>query len=259
MKGLINIDPGNQEMGYRTPIDQINASGGIDRRTTVPVFVPVNPVGTAGAATTCTELTEDDGVLGAIGFFQAADTTCYLDDHGTPIIGTSLTTAQAAQAQVPWYNMISENDQVSKEMAYFKRNGVFTRQKVGVVSESVNLDEKSLVLTELKKLKVDVVQTAINSTPDTDNAALTEQYGIIAQKFRSVGVTEVVAVANSGNNRPRSEQQNQSAYLSRLVAVDYADLDAYVTNSAGHSNSVLKNAIMPEAFHLPALLGRTHR
>ena len=66
---------------------------------------------------------------------------------------------------------------------------------------------------------------------------------MIAQKFKSTGVNEVLAVGNAGNNWPRSEQNNQSTYLPRVVAVDYTDLAAYVTDAAGHLNSVLDHAI----------------
>ena len=172
LRAIINVDPGNYQVAYTALIDQINAHGGIDGRKIVPESAAVYPAGTAGAATACTQLTEDDKVFAAIGFFQAADTACYLNTHDTPIIGASLTAAQAAQAKAPWYNnMISDSDQIPKEMTYFKNQRVFNGKKVGVVAESVDLDEFKLVLPELKKLKVHVVQTAINSAPDSDTVS----------------------------------------------------------------------------------------
>ena len=55
----------------------MNAKGGINGRKIVPVFEPIDPIGTTPAATACTALTEDDKVFAAIGFFQPADTACY--------------------------------------------------------------------------------------------------------------------------------------------------------------------------------------
>jgi hypothetical protein len=244
IRSIVNVNPGNYQVAYNTVIDQVNAQGGVNGRKIVPVFAPVNPLGTAGAATACSQLTEDDHVFAVVGFFQAADTNCYVNTHDTPIIGASLTAQQAASAKAPWYNyFISDSDLIPKEMPYFKQQGVFAGQKVGVTAETVDKSEMNLVISELKKLKVDVVQSAINTAPATDTAALTTEDGIIANKFKAAGVTEVVPVGNAGNDWPRSEQDDQSTYLPRLVVPDYTYLDAYVTNAAGHSSAVLKGAI----------------
>ena len=98
LKGIINVDPGNYQVAYTTLINQLNAKGGIDGRKIVPVFAAVNPVGTAGAATACTKLTEDDKVFAVMGFFQQVDTACYVQTHDVPLIGASLTAAQTAAA-----------------------------------------------------------------------------------------------------------------------------------------------------------------
>jgi hypothetical protein len=204
----------------------------------------VDPLGTAGAATACTQLTEDDKVFAVLGFFQAVDTSCYLETHSTPIVGYSLTAAQSAAAKAPWYNyQISDSDLIPKEMAIFKQEGAFTGKKVGVVSTSADSSETSLVAPALKKLKINVVQTAVNSIPDTDTTAQIADYQTIAQKFQSSGVNVVIAVGNAGNGWPASLQDNQSTYTPRLIATDYNDLDAYVANKAGVTQSIIKNVL----------------
>ena len=128
---IINVNPGNYQVAYTTLINQINAHGGINGRKITPVYAPVDPLGTAGAATACTKLTEDDQVFAVLGFFQAADIGCYVTGHNTPIIGGTLSTAQAAQAKAPWFNnIISDSDLVPKEMATFKQEGAFAGKKV---------------------------------------------------------------------------------------------------------------------------------
>jgi ABC-type branched-subunit amino acid transport system substrate-binding protein len=244
IRNLINVDPGDYPAAYTTVIGQINAAGGINGRKIVPVFAAVDPLGTVGAATACTQLTEDDKVFVAIGFFQQVDTACYVQTHDTPIIGASLSAQQAAAARAPWFNnMISDSDLIPKEMAIFKQEGAFTHAKVGVVGTSADTVEMGLVGPELKKLKVNVVQTAVNSVPDTDSTAQVAEYGTIAEKFQSAGVNLVVAVGNSGNGWPSALQGNQSTYMPRFIATDYTDLDAYVTNKAGHSNAILKDVL----------------
>ena len=127
---IINVDPGNYQVAYTTLINQINAHGGINGRKIIPVFAPVDPLGTSGAATACTQLTEDDNVFAVLGFFQSADVACYLNEHDTPIIGASLTAAQSAQAKAPWFNnIISDSDLIPKEMAIFEQGGRFHREE----------------------------------------------------------------------------------------------------------------------------------
>ena len=112
-----------------------------------------------------------------------------------------------------------------------------------MVGTSADQAEINLVLPALEKLKVHVVQTAVNDVPDTDTTAQVQEYGVIADKFQSSGVNEVVAVGNAGNGWPSALQSNQSTYQPRFVATDYTDLDAYVSNKAGYTQSILKGAL----------------
>ncbi|HXY27240.1 MAG TPA: hypothetical protein VEH82_03090, partial [Acidimicrobiales bacterium] len=82
-----------------------------------------------------------------------------------------------------------------------------------------------------------------NSAPETDTAAQIQEYGDIAEKFQSAGVNVVVAVGNAGNGWPSALQSNQSNYTPQLVATDYTDLDAYVSNKAGVTPAILKGVL----------------
>ena len=244
ISSIISVNPGNYQVAYDALIKQINSHGGINGRTITPVYAPVDPLGTAGAATACTKLTEDDQVFAVLGFFQAADIGCYVTGHDTPIIGGTLSSAQAKQAKAPWFNnIISDSDLIPKEMATFKQEGAFAGKKVAVVGTTTDQAEMNLVLPALRKIKADVVQTAINSAPETDTAAQTQQYNVIAQKFKAAGANVVVAVGNAGNGWPAALQSSQSTYLPRIVATDYIDLDAYTSNKLGYSQAILKNAL----------------
>ena len=91
----------NNSNSWRLVFDQVNEAGGINGRKIVPTFAAVDPLGTAGAATACTQLTEDDKVFLTMGFFQAPDVACYLDTHATPIIGVSLRKSMAETLRFP--------------------------------------------------------------------------------------------------------------------------------------------------------------
>ncbi len=244
IRQTINVNAGNYQVAYTAVIDQINSQGGINGRKIVPYFSAVNPLGTAPAAESCAQLTEDDKVFVEVGFLQAADVLCYVATHDTPIVGQSLTAQQQAQAKATWFNFgLAPNEVVPKELSSFVRLGVFSGHKVAVVGQSADQAEMNVVLAQLKSLGVNVVQSAINDALITDTVALNAQYALIAQKFSAAGANVVVAVGTAGEQWPDALQINQSSYLPRLVATDYNDLDAYVSSKTGFSQAVLKNAI----------------
>ena len=254
VRNIVNIDPGNYQVAYTALIRQINAKGGINGRKIVPVFEPINPIGTTPAATACTALTEDNKVFAVIGFFQPADTACYVATHDTPLIGATLTNAESAQAKAPWFNnVVSDNDLIPKEMEAFMKEGVFTNKKVAVVGDASDKAEVNLVLPELKKLKVNVVQTAINSVQDNDQAATNSEYGTIALKFKDAGANVVIAVGDAGVSWPKALHNNQSTYLPRLIVPDAADLATVVSSQANYSAAELNGALTAGGTPAPAV------
>ena len=115
-------------------------------------------------------------------------------------------------------------------MAAFDQEGAFAKKKIAVVGDTSDQAEINLILPQLKKLKVDVVQTAINSVPDTDQAATDSEYALIAQKFKSAGANVVIAVGDAGVSWPEALQANQSTYLPRLIVPDYSDLETVLAS-----------------------------
>ncbi len=243
VKSIVNVNPGNYQRAYQALIDQVNAHGGINRRKIVPVFAAVNPLGTAPAATACTQLTEDDKVFAVLGFFQTPDTACYIHTHDTALVGASLTGTQASEGDAPWFNFqLSDSDLIPKEMSVFKVEGVFAGKKVAVVGEAADQTDVNVVVPALRKLRVNVVASAINDVPTTDTAASTSQYAVIAQRFEASGANVVVAVGSASEGWPGALQSIQSNYLPRLVATNETDLSALATN-AGNSAAVLRGAL----------------
>jgi hypothetical protein len=251
IRNIVDIDQGDFRTSYTALFNDINAHGGINGRKIVPFFAPVNPIGTAPAAEACTQLTEDDKVFVVLGFFNASDPLCYLDTHGVNIVGgpatgASLSPAQQQEEKATWFSTaLSEDHLIPKELDVFNQEHLFSGQKVAVVALAQDQSVlQNLVVPELQKLGVDVVQTAINDVPATDITAANQQMALIGQKFQSAGA-EVVVAAGEGASEgwPESLKANHSTYHPRLVATNYDSLSAWIGSKTGYDPAVLPGAV----------------
>ena len=180
----VHIDYGSVPDAFDAVIDNINAHGGINGRKIVPYIVAVNPVGTAPAATACTQLTEDDTVFAVL---APLEPTCYLE-HNTPVVGSiypadhSPTTAQDFSPTPP----VAAFDPL--ELSAMAKQGVFRHKKVAIFGGGTG-DESELAFVQsaLTKLHVPVVTTAVDSAPESDEAAIDAQMGPIAERFQVRG------------------------------------------------------------------------
>lgn len=243
----IKLTQGSFPDAYNALINDINAKGGIDGRKIIPYFAPVDPIGTAPAAAACTQLTEDDHVFVALGFFQNTDPLCYLDTHGVNIIGaddSQLSAAQQAAEKATWFDaQLTSTEAVPKEIDAFYHDGLFAGRKVAVLGTTTDVSQiNTLVLPELKKLGVPVVQTAVNDAPPNDTAAANQQTQIIVQKLQSEGVNLVVGVGNA-SAFPQGLQQINSSYHPRLLATNLGVLNGVLGNQNGLDLSRLTGTV----------------
>src|SRR6516164_3847576 len=149
----ITLDQGNYPDAYNAIIADLNAHGGVDGRKLVPYLLPVSPVGTAPAATACTQLGGDDKVFVAIAPFEPS---CFLQDSVPTIAGSyqsgpasgvapnfTLTPPQAAYDPV--------------QLRLFAHQGVFKGKKVGIFAgQTTDQDELHVVESTLHSLHVPV-------------------------------------------------------------------------------------------------------
>ncbi len=235
----LKINQGSYPDAYTALFDQINAHGGINGRKVVPVFVAVNPTGTAAAASSCTQLTEDDNVFVA---FAPLSPICYLE-HATPTIGATVTgTVNAGSAQN--FTLVPPASNYDPtQLSVLEKQGVFKDKKVGVFGGQVtDQSEVSVVDAALKRDHIQVVQTAVDSAPSTDQAAEDQQQAVIAQRFKSDGVNEVVAVGTGSAVWPEAEDTNQATYNPAWVGTSENDLAGVLTGKSFPSQ-YLKNAV----------------
>jgi hypothetical protein len=229
----VNLNTGNWPHAYQALIANINAHGGVNGRKLTPFLVAVNPTGTAAAASACTQLVEDDHVFVAISPEQV---NCYVNTYHIPAIqGLMQTSAKNAAANFTLEPPFQVYDPV--QLAYFNKSGALKGKKVGLFAGSAtDQAELNLVRSELKKLHVNIVQSAVDSAPANDQAAADQQAQVIAQKFKDAGVNEVVAVGTGSALWPKALDQNQSSYNPNWIGTNGTDLQSSI--DTGGSNTV---------------------
>jgi hypothetical protein len=243
----VNISWGSVPDAFNAVISNINAHGGIEGRKIVPYVVAVNPTGTAPAATACTQLTEDDTVFVAVAPLSA---TCYLQ-HDTPVVasiyasGTSSTAAQDFTTTPP--NAAYD----ALELGVYEKQGVFAHKKVALFGgDTGDKSELDAVQSQLAKLHIPVVTTAIDSAPQGDLPAENSQLTAIAQRFQSDGVNEVVAVGQGSAVWPEGLSSIQSSYNPPWVATSESDFSGAVGGS--YNPAYLKNVVTSTPLPPPA-------
>jgi hypothetical protein len=223
----VNLNPGNAADAYQALIANMNAHGGILGRHIVAYLDAVNPVGFAPAATSCTQLTEDDKIFVAIAPLMP---DCYLADNVPTINGSGLEQKGASPGGAPNFTLTPPSSAYDPlQLGVFSKLGTFKGKKVGLFGgDSSDESEMAIVAAALKKLHVDVVQTAVDAAPEGDDPAAYAQVAVISVRFQSAGVNEVVAVGDGSATWPDGLAANQSSYHPPWVATNSADLNGYL-------------------------------
>ena len=194
IRDVTDISHGDYKTTYNAVIDELNKQGGVNGRKVVPVFAPINPIGTAPAQEACVKLTEDEKVFAAVGFFYFDAPLCYVAQHDTPILGGTMNPTYLKQAKAPWMTLDSGPEVTPRAVDALVKSGDL-KGKIGVVA--VATEEKNLldaaVLPALKRNGIKNT-VAIIDAPLNDTVAATQQAGTIAEKFKSEGIKTVLLV-----------------------------------------------------------------
>jgi hypothetical protein len=241
LKAGVSLDQGNYPDAYNALIIDMNAHGGINGRRIVPYLVPVSPIGTAAAATACTQLTEDDKVLVAISPVQA---DCYLQDHDTPTINGIFQSVQALGG-APNFSVWPPPGVFDRlQLSVFKQHRVFAGKRIGLFAGGVtDQSELRVVQSTLGSLHVAVVQTAVQDALVGDAGTYNQQFSVIAQRFKEAGVNEVIAVGTGSFFWPENLQDIQSSYNPPWIATSESILEMGVLAGSPVSSTYLKNVL----------------
>jgi Periplasmic binding protein len=238
---IVSLDHGDYETAYRAVIDDINADGGINGRTIEPVFAPINPVGTQPAEAACLQLTEDEEAFIVIGFFLDDGPLCYLETHETAVIGGSMTPERLERAQAPWFTAESGTD-LQSDVVRVMADGGELDGALGVFArpgEEAQMND--IVLPLLDELGVDVVESAVIDAPPDDTAATNAATQVIAQRFESAGVDQVLLIGTAGLVWASGVESTD--YRPQLLLTDPNSILAYINDAAGRDLSVLDGAV----------------
>jgi Periplasmic binding protein len=243
----VNISWGSVPDAFNAVIANINAHGGIDDRKIVPYIVAVDPTGTAPAATACTQLTEDDTIFVAVAPLQA---TCYLE-HDVPVVASIYASGPSSSAAQDFTTTPPGVAYDDISLPVYEKQGVFKHKKVGLFGgDAGDGPELASVQSELGKLHVPVVTTAVDSAPQGDLPAENQEITSIAQRFQSDGVNEVVAVGQGSAVWPEGLSSIQSTYNPPWVATSESDFTGAVGGS--YSSQYLANVVTSSPLTPPA-------
>jgi ABC-type branched-subunit amino acid transport system substrate-binding protein len=230
IRDVTDISHGDYQKAYNAVIDELNKKGGIDGRKVVPVFAPINPIGTAPAQEACLKLVEDDKVFATVGFFYFDAPLCYVAQHDTPILGGTMDPTYLKQAKAPWMTLESGPEVTPRAVDALVKSGDL-KGKVGVVALAA--EEKNLldaaVLPSLKRNGIKNT-VAIIDTPLTDTVAATQQAGTIAEKFESDGIKTVLLVG--GAPSVFSNALKNTDYRPKLVGTPFSTFQGAAINKA---------------------------
>jgi substrate-binding family protein len=250
----INIDHGDYEKSFNAVINDLNSRGGVNGRKIVPVYAPINPVGTDPAQAACVKLTEDEKVFAVVGFFLNDGPLCYLEQHTTPVVGGTITSEYLARAKAPWYSLEAGDSATGLVIDALAKEGVFKKGKIGLISHS---QEKPLVdnvvMPALKRNGVKVTSAVIDA-PASDTVAAQAQADTIIQRFKADGIKTVLSAGNAIVAAGRAVAKTPD-YRPRMVSTLQNTMAAYITDKS-NDLSVMENAItgnVAEDFNNPEL------
>ena len=238
---VVSIDHGDYEAAYNALFDDINTSGGINGRTLEPIYAPINPVGTDGADAACVQLTEDEDVFAVTGFFLDDTVLCPLETHQTAVFGGAMSPANLDRAEAPWYTAEVGTDLEADVVTAMADAGEFdgTLGVFGAPAEEAEMND--IILPLLDELGVDVAESAIVDAPADDITAVNAATGVIAQRFESSGVDQVLVIGQSGLTWASGTESLD--YRPQLLLTTPNSIQAYAGDAAGRDLSVLDGAV----------------
>jgi ABC-type branched-subunit amino acid transport system substrate-binding protein len=182
---------------YQAFIDDINAHGGVAGRKIVPVFKTFCPITPAPAIALCTSFTEDEHVFAVMGDFvdlSGQAQPCIANQHKTVLITIDLTNAIIASAPpglLLTFDATQERS-VSILLQLLGRQHTLAGKKVAVLGEATTEHSvKTVLVPGLKKLGVNLGDTAILNIAGSDTTAAAAQLQSFIEKWKTEGVNTV--------------------------------------------------------------------
>jgi hypothetical protein len=255
---VVDIDQGDYVAAYTALFDDINANGGINGRMVEPVFEAVSPIGTDSADTACVTLTEDEDVFLAMGFFRTDEPACYLETHQTAVLGGPINNDLLDRIDVPWFSVDAGEDFQGDAITRMADEGLFGDHLgvFAITTEADLMDE--VALPALEDAGIEPVDTAVLDAPADDVTAQNAAVGVIAERFRSAGIDQVLIIGSGGLTWANGIQSLD--YRPQLLVTDKGSIDAFTSTPGDHDLSFLDDAVggsidvaPPDAYDTPEM------
>ena len=238
---ILHINEGDFAKAYQAIVDDINAKGGIHGRKLDATLVGINPTSQSAADNACTQLTQDDKVFVAVGFFLNDNVLCYVNTNQTATIGGAQTPSRLAQAKAPWFSTdAGQNLEINVVKALAKQGKLNGKLAVmATAADQALLNDK--IKPVLTAAGITPVTSAILDAPTNDTTATLNQAQTISERFKASGATQVLLV---GESAPGSflTGLSKTDYRPQLLFSDLYGLQAY-TGSKANDLSVLNGAV----------------
>ena len=201
-----SVEP-DQQQAYQIFFDQINAKGGIDGRTLMPVFKSYCPINLATEQTACTSLTDDNKVFAAIGTFYDPDGNaqlCFAKQHRTIIIGSPLTQSLIERGP-PGFMLtpdITSDRRLRVIMALLSKEKTLTGKKVAVVDIAADRPRvRSVVVPAFRDLGVQRGTDATLTVSGADTTATLAQLDSFIEHWKSDGTNALILVGEEVSSK----------------------------------------------------------
>lgn len=192
---------GDQELVWRTFIDNLNANGGILGRELVPVFDKYNPVGMTEAEAACLRMTQDNEVFAVIGGFlgpASPATTCIVGDQETLLVGDGQNSERLALARAPWVQSGSNRERrLGVFLDLLQGEGMLDGISLAVVGGPEAVSEYESAPAALAERGVEPTVIAFTEATSGDIVAEDAAWEPIAERIRSEGADNVLLIGNS--------------------------------------------------------------
>jgi hypothetical protein len=246
----ITLQESSYPDAYGAMIAYINGHGGVDGRRLVPSYVEMDPVVSSSEQSSCSQLTDDDKVFIVL---SPVYPECYQVDHDTPTIAGSLPGVLPAHVAPDFSLSPPASAYDPLQLAAFAKRGVFKGKKVGIFyGSTADRPEVGTVQASLKHLHVDVVVTAEDSVPESDEVASDQEIQTIAQRFQSSGVDLVIGVSGAGSvGWLGGLLANQSTYDPPFIATSESTLASYIESVKGsdkYLDNILSSTPVPSPY-----------
>jgi ABC-type branched-subunit amino acid transport system substrate-binding protein len=197
--GDLGADKEDQQASYQAFVDEVNATGGVNGRTLIPVFTTTDPIADDGA-TACNKLTEDDEVFGIVSNgLYGPPVLCVTQQHGTPLVNTGgFANEYYEKSAGLLYSMQPTKARSARNaIGALEAAGDLQDKTIGVLTSLAgddNLAVETALVPSLEQLDHDV---AVVSNLSVDTGAAMGQVPVEVTQMREAGVDLVFLSTNA--------------------------------------------------------------